>query len=140
MMVPTALAQFVLIISLVLALSPFSYQQGIPAEVIDQELSDLNLPLEATYASHSRQLLATCKRYSKRQYYGNKYLLEEIDITGKNRDKSCCWYCSKTCGCKKWDYEKKDDGTEICKLFERKARWKRYRGDNKHYGGFVRKK
>ena len=68
------------------------------AHEVDVELEDLDISLEpATYA-HTRQLSATCRRWKSRQYYSTKNLLEEIDITGKNRDKSCCWYCSKTCG------------------------------------------
>jgi len=127
-----------LLVSLALAWAPLGLSaQALSAEKVDAELVDLDIGLEATYAPHSRQLTATCKRYSKRQYYGTKYLLEEIDITGKNRDKSCCWYCSKTCGCKKWDYERLGDGTELCKLFDRKAKWKKYKGGRSHYGGFV---
>ena len=107
------------------------------AHEVDVELEDLDISLEpATYA-HTRQLSATCRRWKSRQYYSTKNLLEEIDITGKNRDKSCCWYCSKTCGCKKWDYEKLKDGTEVCKLFDNKARWKKYSGSGRHYGGKV---
>lgn len=93
-----------------------------------------------TYAPYTggRRLLATCSRSKSKQYYGTKYLLEVIDITGKNRDKSCCWYCSKTCGCKKWDYMK-EGKKETCRLFESKARWKKYKGSNRHYGGWVNK-
>ena len=132
------LAKFAVFLSVVLALAPLSLQTvALSAEEVDLELQDLDIDLEpATYA-HSRQLTATCRRWSSRQYYGNKYLLEEIDITGKNRDRSCCWYCSKTCGCKKWDYEQLEDGTEMCKLFDRKARWKKYKGSERHYGGKV---
>ena len=92
-----------------------------------------------TYTPYGgRRLLASCHRSRTKQYYGTKYLLEVIDITGKNQDKSCCWYCKKTCGCKKWDYMK-EGKTETCRLFESKARWKKYSGSNKHYGGYVSK-
>lgn len=134
------LSKIALLVLLALAWAPLSLQsQALSAEQVDLELLELDIGVETTYAPHSRQLQATCKRYRSRQYYGSKYLLEEIDITGKNEDRSCCWYCSKTCGCKKWDYEVQDDGTEMCRLFERKAKWKRYRGGNSHYGGFVNK-
>lgn len=69
-------------------------------------------------------------------------MLEEIDITGKNGQSSCCWYCKKTCGCRKWDYV--DNGkTEVCKLFERAAKWKKFNKNSckgcKHYSGYVKK-
>lgn len=89
-----------------------------------------------------RTLLAKCSRSRTKQYYGSRRMLEEIDITGKNGDSSCCWYCKKTCGCRKWDYV--DNGkTEVCKLFERSARWKRFNTNSckgcKHYSGYVKK-
>lgn len=94
--------------------------------------------VEASTYGTGRELLATCSKSSKKNYYGTKYLLEELDITGKNGHSSCCWYCRKTCGCKKWDYV--DYGkTEICKLYESKARWKTWKGCKgcKHVSGIA---
>lgn len=80
------------------------------------------------YASETgRKLLASCSKSTKYQYYGTKRLLEEIDITGKNGQSSCCWYCRKTCGCRKWDYTNYGN-TEICKLYEPKAPKKIWKG------------
>ena len=89
-----------------------------------------------------RTLLAKCSTSQTKQYYGSRRMLEEIDITGKNGQSSCCWYCKKTCGCRKWDYV--DNGkTEVCKLFERSARWKKFNKNSckgcKHYSGYVKK-
>jgi len=118
------------------------------AHALDDPYSSSYSTSETTYYSSptTRKLLAKCSRSRNKRYYGNRYLLEEIDITGKNKDSSCCWYCSVTCGCRKWDYVR-DGNTETCRLYEAKARWKKFRknqvcssgGTCVHYSGRVKK-
>ena len=83
-------------------------------------------PSRAQYGV-GRELLASCSKNTKYKYYGEKYLLEESDITGKRGHKTCCWLCNHVCGCNKWTYMKKGS-RELCYLYENKAPKRKWTG------------